>query len=111
MNFRELIRQGVAVVCRTKEEVIELSKMVEELLPGRGHLIASYINSFNHSDCNGEIAIRIESYYDGYFNYGWDFPSYYKRIGMRLVNLSELHYDLGEFNTDAGDVCDLLFGG
>jgi hypothetical protein len=111
MILDKLIREGVAVICHSPEEVMELSEMVESLLPGRGNCVASYVNSFNHPDCSGEIAIRLEVYFDNSFDYGWDFPSYYKRVGRRLVNLSELYCDFGEFNVNAGNVCDLLFGG
>lgn len=107
----DLIRKGVAVVCRAPEEVVELSEMAELLFPGYGKYIAIYANSFNHPDCKGEIAIRLEKYHNVPLDYGWDFPSYYKKQKMKLVYLSELRCDLGEINVDTCSVCDLLFGG
>lgn len=104
--LQELISKGVAVVCCTPEEVVELGKMVGTLFPGYGTLIANHTNSFNHPKCKGEIAIRLEKYGKLRLDYGWDFPSYYIRQNMKLVYFSELNCDLGEI--DAGiDISDL----
>ena len=108
--LQELISRGVAVVCRTPEEVVELGKMVGILYPGYGSLISSHTKSFNHPECKGEIAIRLEKYDKLRLDYGWDFPSYYIRQNMKLVYFSDLYCDLGEIDAviDKHDL-DMLF--
>lgn len=97
--LQELISRGVAVVCCTPEEVIELGEMVEMLYPGYGSKITNHAASFNDPECKGEIAIRLEKYDQSWLDYGWDFPSYYIRRNMKLVYFSELNCDLGEIDT------------
>lgn len=104
--LQELISNGVAIICRTPEEVAELSEMVGVLYPGYSTIIMRHKTALNHPECKGEIAIRLKKYDELRLDYGWDFPSYYIRQNMKLVYFSELNCDLGEI--DAGiDISDL----
>lgn len=107
----DLIKNGVVVICHSKDEVTKLGEMVDCIFYGYGQQISRYAYRFGQDGFEVEMAIRLEqSALNGLFDYGYDKPNYYRRYGYRLVDFSDINLDFGELESNEGDLWSFIFG-
>lgn len=105
----DLMKDGVAIVCHSGDEVIRLGEMIDCIYHGYGQRIWRYTYRFGQDGFEKEMAVRLETRaLSGLFDYGCDKTSYYKRLGYQIVNFSDLDIDLGELEASDEDIWSFL---